>query len=55
MVSGVNPHDGQGRAPRLGGGAAAAGGRGFVTDWLFSYKLTHHGQMEGVCLFSRRR
>lgn len=52
---GGSPHDGQGRALRLGGGLAAVQvAEGFVTDRSFSFKLTDNGQMRMYASFEEK-
>lgn len=52
---GESPHDGQGRALRLGGGPGEISiAEGFVTDRSFSYKLIEDGQMRPYLSFDEK-
>lgn len=52
---GGSPHDGQGRALRLGGGVAEVEvAKGFVTNRSFSYKLADNGQMRAYASFEEK-
>lgn len=52
---GGSPHDGQGRALRLGGGPAKVEiAKGFDSDRSFSYKLTDNGQLRMYVCFEEK-